>query len=757
MYYADLTEKCCSSMKDKAARDGQTLEEHSIRVAELARDFGEKCGIPHLVYLAGIMHDFGKTQPEFQRYLFDEHAKRGSVLHSKYGAKQIFGELMRFPPAAEILANSVAAHHGRLYDSLSPNGETPLAELLRNTGALEEVSAGGADTAALKAEMDKILHSVPNDPTQQMFAVSMLTKLIFSCLVDADRLDAYLFESGKSYSEQTADWDEMIAQLSKKLAEFDEESDISSMRKKVSEDCAKSGLLSKGIYKLEVPTGGGKTLSGLRFALEHARKHKMDRIIYVIPYLSILSQAAAEIREALNADEATVLEHHSGFMVKPDDEESYKLRTGRWDSPIILTTQVQFLESLFSAKGSDLRKLHNMSNSVIIFDEVQSLPIKCVHLFNYAANFLHYAMGSTLLLCTATQPLFDKVPRPIELTKDDSIAKCGALPERYKLVPSLKPAGYSYPELAEFVLEKNKMSTLVIVNTKAAAKNLLEELRARGANAVHLSTNMCGAHRDSVINKLRQQLKALNSNPENAEPVICVSTALIEAGVNISFECVIRDIAGLDSIYQAAGRCNRHDEFGEPKNVYIVNIAGESLDKLPDIKIGAEVTHRLLSDEDLDIDLYYQLYFYNRKKAMDYPLNGGGSLLDLLSVNQKGKNAYLSQKSRREKQPPTLISSIRSAADEFYVIDKGRTDVIVPYGESEELCARFSESDDLTEKSSLLRELGRYTVSLYQYQVDALQKQGALYEDGGLNHLARGFYHAERGLDLEGNHEFLSV
>ena len=332
----------------------------------------------------------------------------------------------------------------------------------------------------------------------------------------------------------------MLIELNKYLSKLTAENNksdkaIIELRNDISRQCAEAGLREIGIYTLEVPTGGGKTLSSLRFALEHARKHNLDRIIYVIPYLSILSQTAIEMRSALNADNETVLEHHSNVL--PDDPEYYKLHTDRWDSPIILTTQVQFLESVFSAKGSDLRKLHNMARSVIIFDEIQTLPVKCVHLFNSILNFLNKVCGTTILLCTATRPLLDKVSHPVILSEHPSIAVCGKIPRRNEIVNALRPAGYSYEELTDFILEKHIASTLIIVNTKTAARSLYLQLRSRAKNVLHLSTNMCPSHRDYVISNLRCMLS-------RGESVICVATQLIEAGVNISFECVIRDLQG---------------------------------------------------------------------------------------------------------------------------------------------------------------------------------------------------------------------
>jgi len=247
--------------------------------------------------------------------------------------------------------------------------------------------------------------------------------------------------------------------------------------------------------------------------------------------------------------------------------------------------------------------------------------------------------------------------------------------------------------------------------------------------------------------------------------VICVSTQLIEAGIDISFECVIRDAAGLDSVFQAAGRCNRHGEFGEAKNVYVVNIKGENLDKLPDIKTGAQITMTMFGQKNTDINEYYRHYFYERKCIMDYPIKQDGvtvgSVYDLLSANERGKKAYRSRKDKFGAAPPALPSAIRSAAEEFYVIDKGRTDVIALYGGSEDLLSRYAAAnkDAVAEKRGVLRELGKYSVSLYEYQKKELSRRRALDETGypGLIVLERGFYDKERGVDLEGSPDFLCV
>lgn len=730
------------------ARPGQLLKTHSDNVSILASKFAEKCGIAQLLQLAGYFHDLGKITSDFQNYLFDVNPKREKVQHSILGAKRAYANTSDKPIIAEILCNIIAAHHGSLYDDIAPDGSTPLIDRIEKAVLLQSPEdCPNIETDKLFKCISIILSKLHDE--DRAFGLSMLIKYAYSCLVDADRLDAYLAENNMEYNDSKSEWVTLLDKLNMWLIELSKNNtppEISLFRQQVSDGCAKAGIKPRGIYKLEVPTGGGKTLSSLRFALVHANYHKMDRIIYVIPYLSIITQTANEIRKSLSADENIVLEHHSGFL--PDKRELYKYHTDRWDSKIIITTQVQFLESVFSAKGSDLRKLHNMANSVIIFDEVQSIPVKCIHLFNGVVNFLHAVCGCTILLCTATQPLLDKVDRKIRFTDDNPIVQCGLLSKRTKIINAMTPGGYSYTELTEFILNRHTLSTLVIVNTKAAAKNLYSEIKKNGTHAIHLSTNMCAAHRENVFNNLRKYLC-------NKTPVICISTQLIEAGVDISFECVIRDIAGLDSVYQAAGRCNRNGEFNEIKNVYVINIKDEILDKLTEIKTGAEITRRLFDENKSDnINEYYEYYFFARKCDMDYKTETS-SIYSLLTDNVQGHKNYQSPSNRETVKNPAIRAALRSAADAFYVIDRGRTDIIVPYGESMDLVSEYNKSSDIDIKRVLLRKMGKYSVSLYGYQFDALDKKNALNFKDELIVLSKGFYDEERGVDLEGQPDFL--
>ena len=375
------------------------------------------------------------------------------------------------------------------------------------------------------------------------------------------------------------EWEVLSQRLATRLSKFPEATALDQRRRAISDACMRSAEKGKGIFTLTVPTGGGKTLASLRFALEHARLHGLDRIVYVVPFTSIIDQNAKVARDILEpADDMTnrgriVLEHHSNLV--PEVETAYqKLVAQDWDAPVVYTTMVQFLETLFGAGTRGVRRMHRLSNAVLIFDEVQSLPLRCVHLFNNAVGFLIEHCNSTAVLCTATQPLLDKVDTrkgAMRLHPDSELVP--DVPElfdalrRVQVIDRRRPDGWSEAAIADLGLGclGDEGSTLVIVNTKRAAKRVfaaLLESKAEHQHVFHLSTDMCPAHRRSVLGKVRKRLA-------EDRPVICISTQLIEAGVDISFPVVIRVLAGLDSIAQAAGRCNRNRErpIG---NVYVV-------------------------------------------------------------------------------------------------------------------------------------------------------------------------------------------
>ncbi len=768
----------------------QTTVVHLVEVAELASKWAEIMGFTQTARIISLLHDMGKYSQAFLAYLYEQNKrKRGSIVHSTQGAKYIFEIAIesdkRATFIAEMIGLCIAGHHGVLMDGLSPDGDMPFLKRIsaQDTNDLhfEEVKTKFTKNCCqsndLKAMLEEayceLQHFIEICHSQTLniaFMIHMLTKYLFSCLVDADRYNAYCFEIGaKSESNLIQPpWNDYLNILESYLVQKSVHSNkpIDQIRHQISEKCYRGANRLQGIYQLEVPTGGGKTLSSLRFALEHARIHGMERIIYIIPYLSILEQTADTIREALGftTDDMRVLEHHSN-LVLPEDEESVqeiKLLTDRWDAPIVITTAVQFLESVFSEKASKLRKLHNMANAVLIFDEIQSLPVKCVNLFNDAVNFISIFGKSTVLLCSATQPLLNCVEHSIRLAGSNLVQNMEndfTSLNRTHIIPITKK--YTCESLADFVLEKQQDNgnCLVILNTKKNVLELFSIVKARvterglPVTLYHLSTLMCPAHRIEKLNEMKEKIKL-------HEPIICISSQLIEAGVDISFGCVVRACAGLDSIAQAAGRCNRHGEDPKGRDVYIINLTDENLSRLPDIKIGTGITERIIEEkyEDLlckkALDRYYNEYFYKRAGEMNYSIGQNCDLYDLLSVNQKGKDAYKNRTHHGERTPQYL-QALQTAGENFCVIENNSTSVLIPYNQGAALAEKYQKAN-LYEKTAILRKMARYTVSLYQYQIDKLNEAGALMNlDVDLLLLDKDFYDIERGVNLEKDMKFL--
>jgi len=783
----------------RIAEDGreQPTRQHLKECAEYAANIGNKFAVSEMCRTTALFHDLGKLSSVFVEYLKRNYINeklgnrrigKGSVIHSTQGAKFLFESQssVNNPIAAlacEITAICIANHHGSLMDGISPSGDTPFRDRLvrANDGfnydevidiaEKEQIPIHSVSDSINRCvdELKEFINKCKANNLNAAFMLHLLIKAVFSCLVDSDRYNAYCFEINNTseIEKQLPLWADYAQRLEQKISAFTANSNINTIRRDISEKCLSAAKRPKGIYQLDVPTGGGKTLSSLRFALNHARIHGAEHVIYVIPYLSVLEQTAKEIKEALQFQPADnfVLEHHSNLFISENKEEAQaqRLLTDRWDSPIIITTVVQFLESIYSSKSGDLRKFHNMANAVFIFDEVQSLPLKCTYLFNEAVNYLHYFAGCSILLCTATQPPLNEAEKPICLSNPpvliSDMSESFRKLKRTRIIDSTVPSGYSIDMLRQFVLDKfrKERNCLVILNTKKDVAQLYRSLECyiqenplAQIELIHLSTAMCPAHRLDTINAIKER-KQKNT--------ICISTQLIEAGVDISFGCVIRAIAGLDSIAQAAGRCNRNGEDPNGKNVYIVNVAEENLSMLPDIKYGADITYRIFTESTSDLlspttmERYYKEYFYKQKSQMSYPVNEAGNLYDLLSINLKGNGAY---KNRGGKNPPALSQAFQTAGSLFSVIDQRTNSVLVPYADGEELAEKYKKAD-IKRKSILLRQMSRYSVSLYPYQIGKLNEFGALtLIDDELWRLdARQFYNDKLGVIFDISGEFL--
>lgn len=787
----------------------QSLKDHLIGTSKFAREFATKIKLPLCGELIGLLHDLGKYSAEFQDYIrfcaqeesmeldFDAEEdlkwKKGKIDHSTAGAqfikKNLDSEHKAFLYLRQILTTCIASHHSGLIDCISPNGtdkyskrmekedeDTHYVEVLEKCDRtiLERVKKILESEEILK-EIDSLLVEVKGRPLD----VGLITRFLFSSLLDADRTDTADFEypenRGIRLSAQYPKWDNFISFLERRLAEFRIENNIDELRSEVSLACQRAGTRGRGIFTLTVPTGGGKTLASLRFALEHAQKHTLDRVIYVIPYTSIIDQNAREVQKVFQELSESygaelVLEHHSNLT--PDKETTaQRLMAENWDAPIVYTTTVQLLDSLFKGGTRSARRMHNLANAVIIFDEIQKLPIKVVHLFNNAMNFLTKVCGSSVVLCTATQPLLDHVdekkgaihlsPESEIMPKVDSLFK-GL--KRVEIIDKREGGGLSYEQISKLVKEELEItgSVLTIVNTKNSAEKLYKLCKHFQAKVYYLSTNQCPQHRLELIKKIREL-----ASPGSKEPIICISTQLIEAGVDVDFGSVIRFIAGLDSIAQAAGRCNRSGKRDLAGRVLLVNPIKENINSLEDIKLGKSITERVLheffNDPDYfkhsllspqSISRFFKYYFYDRHGEMVYPIFSDksaqtDSLLEILGSNRKAVNVF--KRGNKAAPPLVLRQSFFTAGKLFEVIRSQTQGVIVPYKEGETVIADLCAAKDIIKEKKLLRKAQRYSVNCYENILRKLNDAGAVHniQGSGILCLLPQHYGKDFGLSVE--------
>jgi len=809
----------------------QSLEEHLHETSVLTSKFASKAGLAGLGKILGLLHDFGKASSQFQNYLYSSEglispdedgylkARRGEVDHSTAGAQLVHEKLSYRGQQGKILAQflslALASHHSGLIDCLKPDGRNEFQRRIEKPYEKTHLIEARQKLPIIERELDEVLKQPiekqfykklfqemkeTSESDEQIesgstlsFKHGLLARFLLSCLLDADRLNTADFENRENelmrYYGKYQPWSALIDRLEQKFAEFDCETaqmdkgsrayEVNQLRARVAQSCLDFAKKPKGIYQLTVPTGGGKTLASLRFALHHAAGPEMDRIFYVVPYLTIIDQNADEIRKVLDDKdengkplENVVLEHHSNFTPPEDTHHRHNLLAENWDAPIVFTTQVQFLEALFSSGTRDARRMHQLANSVIIFDEVQTVPIKLTHMFTAALRFLAHDCGSTVVLCTATQPPFGNLDNPyrrLKITPEQHIiqneTEVFEKLRRVEVQDERKPGGLLNSEvadLAEQVLGE-KGSLLIVVNTRATARELYQAIMKRNlADIYHLSTNMCPAHRMDVLEKVRAKLKA-------DEPVICISTQLIEAGVDIDFGAVIRALAGLDSIAQSAGRCNRHGKRDGRGIVWVVNPQDENLNRLLEIKTGSEKAQTVLDDfkvspEQFGYDCigltaiaqYYGYYYAVKKDDLRYPVGADSiigredDLFNLLSLNTLSKESH-----RRIYQTPPeilLLQSFQSAGKEFAVIGSITRGVVAPWGKGTKVIVDLCSAFDLENEHKLLRNAQRFSVNLFAHQFDNLLKIGAIHEvqsRAGIYYLDKQYYSEEFGWSNE--------
>lgn len=803
--------------KDKDHKEPQYLWAHLTEASELAKGFASKIGLSKSGEILGLLHDLGKASEEFQNYLLsgegllnpdsddyvDHVAMKGKVDHSTAGAQVIYNHLWNKGGegriVTQVLSLAVASHHSGLIDCLSPSGEDNFTRRMKKVEASSHVNEAFSnlseqertaieelltDDVLIHEVMEKLKSIKEKNESQQTlwFKYGLLIRYLFSCLLDADRLNTADFEFPGNARLRNNNvyptWDNLIKRLNAKIDEFERKpnrNEVDHIRSRVSQSCLEFSSKPKGIYQLTVPTGGGKTFASLRFALNHAKEHSMGRIFYVIPYTSIIDQNAEEARKVLedkdrngNYLNKVVLEHHSNLT--PDEEtRRQNLLAENWDAPIVFTTQVQFLEALFGSGTRGARRMHQLANSVIIFDEIQTIPIRVVHMFNLAIRFLVQSCGATVVLCTATQPLLDKVEpiqRALDIKPEQKIIsyekELFQKLKRVEVFDRRKVGGWSDKEITKLAFSELRVkdSVLIIVNTKKSAYSLYQAIvQGSDITPYHLSTNMCPAHRLAMLNEIKKKL-------ENKEPVICVSTQLIEAGVDIDFGTVIRYLAGIDSIAQAAGRCNRNGIRKGGGNVWVVNPAEENLNKLKDIKVGREKAQTILDDFNDDpvsfgndriglnaMEAYYKHYFYERQGEMNYPVKADShigradDLFTLLSTNESSMEER--QRVTSETTVITFRQSFQAASKAFRVIDSLTQGVIVPYGEEgSEIITKLCGVDEVEKQYGLIKKAQRFSVNLFPHEFRKLADNNAIREvqkGAGIFYLDKQYYSEKFG------------
>jgi CRISPR-associated endonuclease/helicase Cas3 len=739
----------------------QTVKEHCENTAKYAAESGALFSMEKLLYLTGLMHDVGKSTEAFREYIQkaasgDESVRRGEVNHSSCGARYITSFRDNCSSVAvELMSYTICAHHG-VIDELTPYGEdiltkridrpardTHYEEALENSEdwlgqrVVEEyLNSIEIETRNMLSRLREIADDMSDNKKirveSMLCLISVLQRLVLSCLVDADRRDTYEFMSSSSrHSYSDAElcglWDEYGEKIEARVSSFKDgpSTEIGMLRNELSDQCADFAKNGDGIYRLSIPTGGGKTISSMRYAVKLAKETGKKHVIYVAPFLSILEQNADEYRRIFDDDE-NILEHHSNVVIDDDDDAgqdrlSYReLLAEDWSAPVILTTMVRLMNVLYGRNMQDIRRMHALCDSVIIIDEAQSIPVRTIDLMNTAFNFLTGVCGSTIVLCTATQPLFEMTRHKLLLSEDADMIKNQ---EKYnkgftrvEVIDAITDAGFNTEELAGFIREKLGRSMLVILNTKNAVRNVYDSIKNNIPEDValfQLTTYMCAQHRTDVIDNIKEFLR-------QGKRVLCVSTQLIEAGVDISFESVIRSAAGLDSIAQAAGRCNRG---GEMKNglgkVYIVKYNDEKLGKLDDIKMAREAFYgvcdtydgKLLSKEAMD--LFYERYFYSRFDETEYNVRDlDTTIYELLACNSKSLSAY-AHTEKADTYPFPMAESFKTAYSSFMPIeDTDQISLIVPYGRATEYIEMLRKSFYIADQRKILRKLQRYSINI---------------------------------------------
>lgn len=685
----------------------QSLETHLQNCSTLAKNFALPFESSEWAALLGWFHDCGKARASFQDYIKQANSNNENYIasnehsHSGVGACCAFQKLkLRGLP----LSYCIAGHHAGIPDYIG--GVTPNGALkIRLTNGMRTLDEKEVTQWVKSHEYIWPKKLTPPWRFARDCDLSLWIRMLFSCLVDADFLDTENFLDSKKNSERShfPSLKELAPHFFQSIYSKEESSvktPVNALRKEIRQSCENAALLSQGIFSLTVPTGGGKTLSATAFALRHALKHDLKRLIYVIPYTSIIEQTANVLRSFFGTN--NVIEHHSNL--DPDKETlSSRLATENWDAPVIVTTSVQFFESLYSCKPSRCRKLHNIAESIVILDEAQLLPPKFIWPCTEALALLTQHYRTTIVLSTATQPALSCIGplKPGDIK--EIIPKPQDLYKRLKRVdiefPKDLNKNISWQILATELIQFKQV--LCIVNTRKSCRELTEELiRQSQEEVIYLSTWLCGAHRSYLINTIKEKLSS-------GEKVRVVSTQLVEAGVDFDFPVVYRAFSGFPSIVQAAGRCNREGKIKGRGKVKVFIPPSPSpigeLRKAEDISKRLLCTYPNISLDDPTLFLQFYKEFYS-------------------SQNDNGKDRYMNW---LVNGCAKMEFQFREASDDFAMIPENTKPVIVKYSGNATLISQLKKGDVSRE---LKRKLQRYIVNVREENIKKLLDCGLIEE-----------------------------
>lgn len=704
----------------------EPLRDHLELTAKFASRFGAVFNAGTLAGMVATAHDFGKGSEAFQKYIRnsagdceerevdspDNKKRKRGPDHSSAGA-QFLAEA--FPGVGHLLAYAAAGHHAGLPDGLSAFASSLSARLKKDVPEWEIALRNHLGDTWADFDRDGMISEV-RPFLEDGYSCAFLARMLFSCLVDADFLATEAFmdqsrttirSSGMASLAELEDrlkrhYDQLTAEVAEKgLAD----SPVNQIRNEVKEDCLQAANKQPGLFTLTVPTGGGKTLASMAFALRHAIEHGLLRVVYVIPYTSIIEQTADTFRNVFG--EENVLEHHSNVDFG-EGNSRLKLLSENWDAPIVVTTSVQFFESLHANRTSRCRKVHNLARAVIVLDEAQTIPIDLLRPCLRVLDELVVRYGSSVVLCTATQPAVSREKMAADGLAGNAWGCREIIAPNRKLYQRLKrvkveriPGKISEDALIEYAAPFD--SVLIVVSTRKHARSLYAKMAKRfpEEELFHLSAQMCPAHRKECFDKIRAFLK-------DGIPCRVVSTQLIEAGVDVDFPCVFRQQAGSDAVAQAAGRCNREGRLPGLGHVFVFE-SSEHAAPRGFLGVAAQIGHEIMSLPQYANDLlgpegithYFESLYNNQKEEMDK--------FEVLS--------RLIPKRRPQEEDDFFTFKLRTLGKVFKMIDDHSVTVFVPYGEEgEQLCEALRETYATGEQRAIARKLQRYAVSIYGYE-----------------------------------------